>query len=517
MQTAFLDCREDYDAAMRGLASDPNDAALHYQAILALARAGSLDEARAGYQEFGLARHTDNEDYLCLGGRLLKDASLRVSGLERAQLAKSSAAQYQIAFERTGGYYSGINAATMTFLAGGDAVDISQRANQVIKSLPGVEGLSDQSAYFVLATRGEALLLLDDQAGAQSALIQAWERDPLNYINHAATLKQFKLICERRRQDPSWMAAFAPPKAAQFAGQMFSVGDERAPGTNISQREENQLRDQVIRLIQDEDIGFFFGALSAGFDLLAAEVILEEGGEVHVVLPIEKHQFREASVVPFGHGWTARFEAVMDQASSIDIVAPQQTWPDRELNRYAAKISMGKAILRANLLSAGKVQVMAFADSNVESYTRDHKDDWRETGYSSFQLEIPGRYRNRFEGAEKPRRPFIAEILIHDQHRSVTHRFSDALSAARNAIEQLAENIGGGLGIVCSDRGEDLQALALVEHLSNKALPGSLLVSEHFACLLAVEAEDEFSISYVGRVDPNQVGSPGVYSLSRKA
>lgn len=516
MQTAFLDCREDYDAAMRGLASDPDNSAFQYRAVLALARAGSLEQARAAYEKYQLDQHTDNEDFLSLGGRLLKDASLRLDGAELARLAATSAAQYQVAFAQTGGYYSGINAATMMFLAGGDADEVSSRTRQVLSVLPDVKTLSDQDAYFVLATQAEALLLLSDLAGAQSSLIDAWAREPLNYINHAATLKQLKLISEQQGIDTSWLATFSPPKAAQFAGQMFSIGEDGAPGTNISTQDEAQMRDEIIQLIQDQDIGFFFGALSAGFDILAAETVLEEGGEVHVVLPVEVDGFRSASVVPFGEGWGARFDNVLDQANSVDIVLANGRWPDRGLNQYAAKIAMGHAIHKANLLSAEKIQVLGFADPNVESYTRDHKLDWRRTGYGTLELKIPGSYQNRF----KPEEPFqearTIEVLGFDQDGGQISHHGDVVSAARWAIERRSQNANARLGVSCAYAHDDPQTSTTVKILSEKALPGSTLVSEHFACLLAVEAEREFAVSYVGRIDPSRSDSPGVYSLASK-
>lgn len=514
MQTAFLDCREDYDAAMRGLAGDPNNSAFQYRAVLALARAGSLEQARAAYVKYQLDQHADNEDFLSLGGRLLKDASLRLDGAERALLAATSAAQYQVAFARTGGHYSGINAATMMFLAGGGADDVSGLTRQVLSVLPDVKTLSDQDAYFVLATQGEALLLLGDLAGAQSALINAWAREPLNYINHSATLKQLKLISEKRGIDTSWLATFSPPKAAQFAGQMFSIGEDGAPGTNISAQDEAQMRDEIIQLIQDQDIGFFFGALSAGFDILAAEAVLEEGGEVHVVLPVEVGRFRSASVVPFGTGWEARFDRVLEQANSIDIVLAQGPWPDRSLNQYAAKIAMGKTIHKANLLSADKTQVLAFADPNVESYTRDHKSDWRRTGYGTLELKIPGSYRNRFKPEEPLHEAQSIDVLVSDQDRGQISHHGDVLSAVQWAAERRSENANVRLGVSCAYESDDPLASTTVKMLSEKALPGSTLVSEHFACLLAVEAEDEFSVSYVGRIDPSRSDSPGVYSLA---
>ena len=52
-----------------------------------------------------------------LAARLTKDRALGASGARRRELAAVASRRYADAFARTGGHYSGINAATMTVLA----------------------------------------------------------------------------------------------------------------------------------------------------------------------------------------------------------------------------------------------------------------------------------------------------------------------------------------------------------------------------------------------------------------
>jgi len=109
---------QSYEAGMEALKTQPLDRNLQHMVVLALARAGALDFAMAEYDRFGLAAVQDHEDIMALNGRLSKDLYLRSSGAQALQHAKNAAEKYEAAFKNTLGYYSGINSATMAFMAG---------------------------------------------------------------------------------------------------------------------------------------------------------------------------------------------------------------------------------------------------------------------------------------------------------------------------------------------------------------------------------------------------------------
>ena len=58
------------------------------------------------------------EDAAALKGRLLKDLAVRATGAEQVELFRQSSQAYRVAHQLTDGYFSGINAATTSFLAG---------------------------------------------------------------------------------------------------------------------------------------------------------------------------------------------------------------------------------------------------------------------------------------------------------------------------------------------------------------------------------------------------------------
>src|ERR1700736_4309408 len=106
-----------FDLAEQGLDQLPGDLPLRFRAVLALARAGSTQEAARRFSEYGLA-DVDVEDVAALGARIKKDVALATEGEERRRLALDAAAAYRAISDRTGGYYPTVNAATLAFLAG---------------------------------------------------------------------------------------------------------------------------------------------------------------------------------------------------------------------------------------------------------------------------------------------------------------------------------------------------------------------------------------------------------------
>jgi hypothetical protein len=175
-----------YDATVAALTQSPNDPALQHRAVLALARAGSLDFAWAEYRRYGLdgvTAHPDAtllEDIMGLGARLLKDLFLASSGKEAKDYALQSAEKYEAAFKLTKGFYSGINAATMALMGGMPEAIITDRAKDILRQLPLPETPDKETLYFIEATRAEALLILGKAYKSRAALRIAIRHDPQN-------------------------------------------------------------------------------------------------------------------------------------------------------------------------------------------------------------------------------------------------------------------------------------------------------------------------------------------------
>ena len=93
-----------FDLACCGLEEHPSDAGLRYRAVLALARAGSTDEAARQFDRFDLAS-IESEDVEALAARIKKDRALAAKVGDQPRLAREAAEAYRRVGYRTGGYF----------------------------------------------------------------------------------------------------------------------------------------------------------------------------------------------------------------------------------------------------------------------------------------------------------------------------------------------------------------------------------------------------------------------------
>jgi hypothetical protein len=280
---------------------------------------------------------------LSVRGRLLKDRALRASGAERQRYYREAAAAYARAGAIGGATYPLINAATLSLLAG-DNAQASTLARGVLDRAAHDRD-EPETPYYRVATLAEAHLLLGDISRAQTEFTQAISLAPKAYEDHASTLRQFALILDAQGQDKSWLDSLRPPRCLHFAGHMAP-----ADGGTIRRR--------IRAVLKEEHIGFGFGALAAGADILIAEALLETNAELHLVLPAPIAAFREASVARFGGGWATRFDEIVAAADSIRAVARESEPLAPLALQLAAEVAIGRSILQANTLMTEAVQLL---------------------------------------------------------------------------------------------------------------------------------------------------------------
>jgi hypothetical protein len=306
--------------------------------IIALARAGSLEHAWYRFAAAGYDRRDDDPAPLNVKGRLLKDRALRARGEERRRLYLESAAAYRRSAELQPGTYPLINAATLSLLSG-DRAQAAEIAREVLERIER-EPDEPETPYWRGATIAEALLLLGRSEEAKAELAEAIAAAPRAWEDHASTLRQFILIHEELGADADWLAILRPPRSLSYSG---SAVASVAPA-------DDELHRDVAELVVRERVGFVFGALSAGAEIIAAEAAIGAGAELHIVLPGGTEAFARASVGPTGDEWRGRFDAVVEAAESLHMVRPIGTPPSREMLLLAERVAAGAARLNAERL-----------------------------------------------------------------------------------------------------------------------------------------------------------------------
>lgn len=349
--------------------------------VIAHARAGALDYAWRTFHEAGFASETDNPRALSVKGRLLKDFALRAEGEERLRFYGEASSAYQRAAELGHATYPLINAATLSLLAGDEDMARSHAA-QVLEWIE-ANPAEPETPYYHGATVAEALLLLRRNDEARAALSDAVAAAPRAWEDHASTLRQFSLILKAQGSSADWLDILRPPRSLHFSGHMSFKPDD--PDGELSHR--------ITGMIAEERIGFGFGALAAGADIIIAEALLEAGAELHLVLPGGANVFAARSVDPFGAIWRARFDAVLARAEAVRPVRPENVLPDEAIIDTASAIAMGLAIKNARGLESEAIQCLVIDPDGPQAHlgaaTLSAGDAWRRGGFRQHIIEVP--------------------------------------------------------------------------------------------------------------------------------
>ncbi len=332
-----------FDLAERGLGEHPDDLPLKHRAVLALARTGATEQAARRFQEYGLAGIPDGE-VAALRARIAKDVALASGGAERRREAARAAELYGAIFARTDDYYPAINAATLWLIAGDGG-----RARQLAGVVLGLLARSADDSYYAAATEGEACLLLGDHTGTRSALERAAARHRGDYGALASTRRQLRTICEVLNVDPALLGVLAGPAVVHFCG--HRIADENGQGRFPREAEET-VAARIAAVVERHAVGYAYGSLASGGDIMWAEALLAGGSELHIVLPFALGEFIETSVLPAGEDWVGRFHRCLTAASAVSYSTEDAFLGDDVLFLYCSELAMGLALLRARYLDA---------------------------------------------------------------------------------------------------------------------------------------------------------------------
>ncbi|MEM7192599.1 MAG: Crp/Fnr family transcriptional regulator, partial [Pseudomonadota bacterium] len=292
------------------------------------------------------------EDLAALHARLLKEESFAASNKEtRNERAVASFNAYHALYQHAEGYYPGINAATMSLVAG-DA----KRAKKIAAN---VEATLDAEAtdYWSLATLAEAHLIQGRMREAHDALSRASDAEDADAGAKASTILQLQRLARVLSFDiDALVSVLRPSTVAVISGHMF-----RGHKMDASQQEnaEAMIREKALKLLAERRVGYAYGALACGTDIILAEACLSQGIEFNAVLPFDTQNFIETSVEigdpPGRKGtWEARFRALLEDAQlhSLTIASPGEPL-ERDLDGhflYAFRYAAGAALQRADTL-----------------------------------------------------------------------------------------------------------------------------------------------------------------------
>lgn len=335
-----------YDTAISAINEGDPSVDLRHQMVLALARMGNSEQAMALFHQYGLDNSPDAH-HRSIAARILKDAAFALAAGDERQAALLDAYHaYGTIFEESADAYPGINAAALAFLAGQ-----AEEAAAIATAILDLPEIAQPDNYFDTATQAEALLITGRVDEAQASLNKAGAMPDANAGARASTNRQLDLVARQaglgQKAIDTLLAPIAPPSVIHFCGHIFLENVET----------EARLRTAIDTFLDHEDVGYAYGALAAGADILIAEAVLARGGELNVVLPFAQEDFIAQSITPAGGDWLKRYEACMAAASSVNFATEMHYVGDPDQFGYASKVAMGQAVLRAQYLGKAAQQL----------------------------------------------------------------------------------------------------------------------------------------------------------------
>jgi len=390
-----------FDAARRGLDESPGDARLRYLQVLALARLGDTRSAVALYDRNAIAT-LDTEDALALKARLSKDLALASQGPDRVGLLRAAGDDYRRIYDRTGGYYPLINAASLLFAAGE-----RNAAHAIARNILARADVANPSDYYAAATAAEAHLVLGEVDRATAALATAAALAGTRSGEFPSTIRQFRWLATAQGIPAEVIAAMLAPIAMatviNFCGHLFAQGD---PG-------EPALKEAVKREIAPLGACVAFGALACGADIVIAEAVLAQGGELNIVLPFSENDFVARSVIVGGEQWVTRYDACRAAATSVTLATRAQCIGDDGQFAYGSAMAMGMTRLRAQSSEAQCLQIAVVrrSDGGAGTLSAADIDIWRASGGVTHIIESDAASRpSGSAGCAIPSRPAAREF-----------------------------------------------------------------------------------------------------------
>lgn len=336
-----------YDLASNALARGHVDRRLEYISLLALANAGSTQLALKRFRRLGTLDQDVAEDWLALEGRLLKDVAVArlhdpdpAVQLETRGLLRQAADAYFTTFQRTGGYFTAINAATLMLL-GGETEQALALAREVLQLVSRFVPADETDGYYLRVTEAEAALLLGDRSRCVASLRLASELLRGNLNVRSRTAAQLRLICRHHGFSEDLLAAITVAPVIVVHG-----------GAETS------------RAALPTAASFVYAGLSRPEDVPGIEHFLGHGGRLHLVLPAARQPLLDRWQRSHGPDWAMRLSRCLDAAAEISIahgfLDAEETW----CADYVSAMAHGLSRLAAWRLGAHWQAASALPDAS---------------------------------------------------------------------------------------------------------------------------------------------------------
>lgn len=352
-----------YDIAQKGLAQFPNSILIKQKAALAQARGGSPTRA-IDILEPLLEEEEHLEDTYGILARAYKDLWEKSHDPHKKnEYGKKSQELYAKGFEKSEGYYTGLNSATMLLFLGESHASklLAEKITSICTKL-----LSDSSNdYWLIASLAEAQLISGKVDEAALSYRAALQLNGIGPAEIASTRKQALAIAKVMGVESKISPIFRIPSVIVFSGHM--VDHPNRPQPRFPAENEAQARTEIEEHLTKMNAGFGYSSAACGGDIIFIEAMLDRGAEVHIVLPFEKEDFIKESVVFAGGNWRQRFEKALKKATSVTYATEEKYLGDTALFELCNQMIEGLGLIRAKSVEANTELLLLWDGKNPQA------------------------------------------------------------------------------------------------------------------------------------------------------
>ncbi len=348
-----------YDLLRTALREHPDDLRLQQLIARALVQCGAIREANERLTRLHQAGHTD-EETVGLLARTHKDLwDTTADAAEREAHLDAAIRFYTEAWRTTGGYWTGINAATLLAVSGGaanaeHAVDVARQVAAQCRGL--LEQATGAERYWLLATLGEAALVAGNLEAAADFYTRAAATAP--GVGHlVSTRRNARMLLRHAGLDTAHLDAWLPvPRVIAFAGHL--IDRPSRPNPRFPAHLEAAVRLAIEQRLAAVGPAIGFAAAACGADLIFLELMRARGADTHIVLPYGPEQFVPDSVdyLP-GTRWRVRFDTAVRKASQVISASDHRLGDGGMSYEYGFRVLDGEAAMHADKLDTELVCV----------------------------------------------------------------------------------------------------------------------------------------------------------------
>ncbi len=342
---------------------------------LAMSKSGAPEAARE-YLEPIYRTNPDDPETAGILGSILKELFKKN---RQTSYALQSRDTYLKNFSVTKNYYTGINAASMSAMVmqSGKSKEL---AKEIIQSIN-----SSTEDFWELATLGEAYILLKDRANSVTFYVRARKAAGTDWGKITSVYNQLWLLNHYMPVSGEVMKIFNPPGVVAFAGHMVDRPERKSP--RFPPQLESQIKEAIRTTIRTINAKIGYCSLACGGDILFAECIAEEEGEVNLYLPFALDDFLDVSVRFAGEQWVNRFQSLISKFP-VNLVTRERYEGYDDLFTLQSKVIFGLAVLRSALYHTRPTLVTVLSEIDLKRSTGGTRDTLRLWPFSDQYINI---------------------------------------------------------------------------------------------------------------------------------